>query len=48
MTQPNKLPLCSNCKFSSPSVAYPLVRCNVKGGFVEPQAKCGHFVAGKA
>lgn len=48
MTQPNQLPACKDCNYSSPSVAYPQVRCNLLGGFVAPQFKCGHFVAGKA
>jgi len=38
------IPSCVSCKYSSPSVAYPQVRCNIKGGFVAPQFKCGHFV----
>lgn len=43
MTQSNQLPACADCKFSSPSAAYPQVRCNVKGGFVAPQFKCMSF-----
>jgi hypothetical protein len=43
MTPCNKLPACGNCKFSSPSVAYPMIRCNMLGGFMAPQFKCQWF-----
>lgn len=43
MTQPNQLPACKDCKYSSPSVAYPMIRCGLFGGFIGPQFRCQWF-----
>jgi len=39
---------CSECKWSSTSVAYPQVRCNLAGGYVAPTFSCEHFKSEKA
>lgn len=38
---------CRDCSWSSPSVAYPQVRCNLSGGYVAPTFACEHFKSEK-
>ena len=39
---------CNGCKLSSPSVAYPMVRCNLLGEYVAPTFVCEEFKASKS
>ncbi len=34
---------CKDCKLHSPSVAYPMVRCNLLGEYVAPTFVCEEF-----
>ena len=39
---------CKDCGFHSPSVAYPMVRCNLLGEYVAPTFVCEEFNGGKS
>ena len=39
---------CQDCGFHSPSVAYPMVRCNLFGEYVAPTFVCEEFKGGKS
>lgn len=39
---------CNDCAFHSPSVAYPMVRCNLLGEYVSPTFVCEEFKASKS
>ena len=39
---------CKDCKLHSPSVAYPMVRCNLFGEYVAPTFVCEEFKGSKA